>query len=83
MFNEEVVEEAEVPATLNLLLGVVLISSAIVDIVEMVVLRELGATEELLEVVSVSGVSVATINEADVVFIMEGKLEGLDFKLFT
>ena len=37
----------------------------------------------LLEVISVSGVSVATVNEADVVLIMEGMLEGLDFKLIT
>ena len=83
VFNEEVVKFADVSATLNLLLGVVLISSSIVDIVEMVVFLEMGATEVLLEVVSVSGVSVATVNEADVVLIMEGMLEGLDFKLIT
>ena len=83
VFNEEVVRVADVSATLNLLLGVVLISSAIVDIVEMVMLLEMGATEVVLEVVSVSGVSVATVNEADVVLIMEGMLEGLDFKLIT
>ena len=83
VFNEEVVKVADVSATLNLWLGVVLISSSIVDIVEMVVFLEMGATEVLLEVVSVTGVSVATVNEADVVLIMEGMLEGLDFKLIT
>ena len=83
VFNEEVVEVADVSATLNLWLGVVLISSSIVDIVEMVVFLEMGATEVLLEVVSLSGVSVATVNEADVILITEDMLEGLDFKLIT
>ena len=83
VFNEEVIEVADVSAILNLLLGVVLISSAIEDIVEMVVFLEMGAKEVLLEVVSDSGVFVTTVNEADVVLIMEGMLEGLDFKLIT
>ena len=83
VFNEEVVKVADVSATLNLLLGVVLMSSSIVDIVDMVVFLEMGATEVLLEVVSVSGVSVATVNEDDVILITEDVLEGLDFKLIT
>ena len=138
LFNEEMVDVADVSSALDLLVGVVLISSPTVDIV-LVVIVEMGALEVLIEVFSVqlkmvelmvllevdesgipssstsigrgdevglvemacnkevdtldsifcfcsisdfvvSGESVVIVNETDVVFILEVKVEG--FMLF-